>query len=120
MGRYRMEMSWAVNTQITSLREILQKEIEFEHTPMIIRTNFASAPHDESLFDSLTIFVKVDEDGLSHLRGNITEFHLPHDNEYHYEIKTFPSLSELKEWFLTTNNLEEFCTEILCGKPNAE
>lgn len=118
MSRYRMEMGWAINTQIRSLRKILQEDIEIEKLPMVIRTTISSAPFDESLFDSLTLFIKIDEDGTSHLRGNITEFHLPNDNVYHYEIKSFPKLEELKEWILTTKGVDVFCTEILCGKAN--
>ena len=120
MSIYRMEMSWAVNTQIKSLRQILQKEIEIQHLPMIIRTTMSSAPHDESLFDTLTMFIKIDEDGTSHLRGTITEFHLPQDDEYHYELKAFPSFNELKDWILTNYDLNEFCTDILCGRANME
>jgi hypothetical protein len=118
MGRYRMELSWAVDAQIDSLRDVLKKDIDTSQRPLVIRTTISSAPMDESLFDSLTLYVQIDEDSTSHLRGTITEFHLPEDISYRYEIISFPTFEELKEWFFSTGGKVDFCTEILCKSPN--
>jgi len=116
---YEMKLGWAVNTQIDILGKVLKEYPDYpEVRPVLIRTSISSAPHNESLFDSLSLFVKVDEDGTSHLRCIIREFHLPNDLEYKYEVKSFASLKELKEWFFSTGGKVDFCTEILCKSPN--
>lgn len=114
-----MELGWAVNTQIEILGKVLLEHPDNqEKRPILIRTSMSSAPQDESLFDSLTLFVKVDEDGTSHLRGIITEFHLPNDLEYKYEIKSFTTLKELKEWYFHSGECRGICKKILLGASN--
>ena len=116
---YEMELGWAVNTQIDILGKVLKEYPDYpEVRPVLIRTSISSAPHNESLFDSLTLFVKVDEDGTSHLRGIIREFHLPNDLEYKYEVKSFASLKELKEWYFHSGECREICKKVLLGASN--
>lgn len=118
MSAYRMEMSWAVDAQINSLRKVLQQDIDTSQRPQIIRSAIASAPHDDSLFNSFIMYVLIDDDGTAHLQAARTEFNLPHDDVYRYELKEFPTFDELKSWILTAAGVEDFCMEIICGKAN--
>lgn len=113
MSAYDMEIEWAVDKQIGSLRRVLRENDEPVSRPGIVRSGIASAPCDDSLFDSLTMFIKIDEDGTSHLQAVMTTFHLPEDESHLYEIKTLPTFDELKEWVLTTKNLCKICTDII-------
>jgi len=119
MSAYRMEIDWAVDDQLEMLAEALKKVTEVE-PPMIIRTKMSSAPMNDSLFDSLTLFVKIDEDGTAHFRGVITKFHLPEDDQYNYEFKAFPDFLQLKDWYFSTYGKGELCTDILCGPSNVK
>ena len=57
MSAYRMEIGWAVDAQLGMLREELLKIDDLElMKDSLIRTSIASAPVDESLFDSLVLF----------------------------------------------------------------
>lgn len=100
MSAYRMEIGWAVDAQLGMLREELLKIDDLElMKDSLIRTCIASAPVDESLFDSLVLYIVVEADGTSHLKGVMTEFCYPQEDKvYEYDIKSCPSLAALKEW----------------------
>lgn len=118
MRVYDMEIGWAVHTQIIFLCNLLRRlPKKPKNLPLIIHTTMPSAPHDDNLFDSLKLFVNIDEDGSSNLRGTITKWSpATGDTYYHYQIKLFNSLSELIEWLDHTGEAHKFCTNVMLGK----
>ena len=117
---YELEVEWAINSQIKSLGKVLHDfQKPTENCELAIRSSIVSAPHNESLFDSLVIFVQLDNDGKAHLRGTISEYNYPQDDiVYKYEIISFSSFDELLVWFDNYYDVKEKCYEVMLGKPN--
>lgn len=110
MSAYEMELEWAIESQVDALRGVLQEfQLQENMVDCMLRTKFSSAPQNDSLFDSISLCVKVESDGSAHLRGTLTGS--DGSTKYGYIIKSFPSFIELVHWYNESGDVYNTCKE---------
>jgi len=115
MSAYEMELRWAISSQIDSLRNVLlEYQVPDKVEACMLRSGISSAPHNESLFDSVTLCVKIEADGSAHLRGTLTDS--DGETNYGYYIKSFPSFKELLHWYTKSGEIYKTCLDKFDGR----
>jgi hypothetical protein len=100
MSVYDFEMEMCSDMQVDSLIHELElcKEVG-ETTGRVVTSRYPSAPRNDSLFDSMRLYAKLDDDGKVELSGAV--FYRNHgdgDSKTTRIIKTFPDIDACLEW----------------------
>lgn len=116
MNVWKWEMEMCCSLHVNSLLKLLQacKE-EGKTTGINVCPNYGAAPHDESLFDSVTLSAKsVGEDVKIEITGTVTYWN-PYDSfrSKSTVIRSFNSLDECMAWLMNENTASKECAELL-------
>lgn len=115
MNAYQMELKWAISSQIDFLSNVLlEYQVPDKVEACMLQSDISSAPHNESLFDSVTLCVKIEADGSAHLRGTLTAS--DGETNYGYYIKSFPSFSDLLLWYTKSGEVYKTCLDKFNGR----
>lgn len=111
----KWEMEMCCDSHVESLLKMLQTCKDRGHIKGFYLTpNYAAAPQDETLFDSVRLYAKsVDEGNMIELSGEVTYWN-PFSGFVGKTavIHTFHSIDECVDW-LKDHNVSKECAEIL-------
>lgn len=114
MSRWEMEIDMCCDDQVRSLYNVLvdrEKSEDFKSGD-IITSAIASTPFTESLFDSLRLYVRINEDNRVELIGRISDWQA--DRGYYgsdTHIHDFKDINECINWLGCSSSASDYCTE---------
>ena len=100
MSVYDFEMEMCCDMQVDSLIHELElcKKVD-ETTDRVVTSRFPSAPRNDSLFDSMRLYAKLDDEGKVELSGTVFYWnHIDGDSHNTTIIKTFPDIDACLKW----------------------
>ena len=114
MSRWEMEIDMCCDNQVGSLYDVLmeRKNSEGFKSGDVITSAIASAPFTESLYDSLRLYVRINEDNSVELIGKISYWQA--DRGYYgsdTHIRDFKDINECIEWLGRSSSASDYCTE---------
>ena len=100
MGVYDFEMEMCCDMQVGSLiRELELCKQTDDIKGRIVHPRYPAAPSRDTLFDSMNLYARLDDDGKVELSGAV--FYRSHgdgDSKTTRIIKTFPDIDACLEW----------------------
>ena len=99
--------------QIKSIKALLQTYRDKQIVPYKIQTNYAAAPRDETIFDSLNLYVEIKDESVIVLTG-VIKYWTPNEwSDKSCVLCTFQSLDSCITWFRNESEAANICAEIL-------
>lgn len=118
MDVWKWEMKMCCGMQIESLQtQLLECKQKGQTTDIAVRPKYPAAPHDEMLFDSVTLFARSKDDGKIEVSGTVNYW--SSSKGYWHEsavIRTFDGIDACIDWLNNASAASEECAEILDEK----
>ena len=100
MSVYDFEMEMCCSMQVRSLIHELElcKQVGAT-TGRMVSPRYPAAPRDDTLFDSMNLYAKLDDEGKVELSGTVFYWnHIDGDTQETTVIENFPDIDACLEW----------------------
>ena len=115
---WKWELKMCCSLHVESLYKLLLQCQQQEITTGInLSPDYAAAPHDETLFDSVRLSLKSTEEGTLGLHGTVS-YWSPGRGFWGYstDIRTFETVNSCIEWLSDTHAASKKCAEVLSAR----
>ena len=108
------EMEMCCSMQVRSLIHELELCKQVGDTKdRMVHPRYPAAPRDDTLFDSMNLYAKLDEDGKVELSGTVFYWnHIDGDTQETTVIENFPDIDSCLEWLKSGGKFDYIASKL--------